>query len=45
MLTKMIGFKIYEDGMDSSHKWATTRLIANKGLVNFTIPKCIPPGQ
>ena len=31
--------------MDSSQKWGVDRLIANKGKVSFTIPKCIAAGQ
>ncbi|TAQ90984.1 hypothetical protein B7494_g740 [Chlorociboria aeruginascens] len=37
-------FKIYEDGLTSG-VWALDKLIVNEGIVNFTIPKCIPNGQ
>lgn len=39
------GFKIYEDGLDSSGVWAVTRLVNNKGKVNIPIPSCIPSGN
>ncbi|EPQ59852.1 glycoside hydrolase [Gloeophyllum trabeum ATCC 11539] len=37
-------FKFYEDGLSDDGSWATDRLIANAGKVNFTIPSCIQPG-
>jgi hypothetical protein len=38
--------QIYEDGLDvPTQAWAVDRMIANGGLVNFTIPACIEPGQ
>jgi hypothetical protein len=40
-----LGFKIYEDGLSSDLEWAVTRLIDNKGLVDFTIPSCIADGE
>jgi len=39
------GFKIYEDGMDANGKWGVTRLVNNKGKVDFVLPSCIPSGQ
>ncbi|KAF8899803.1 glycosyl hydrolase family 61-domain-containing protein [Gymnopilus junonius] len=43
-VTGLKWFKIYEDGLDGT-QWAVDKLIANKGLVSFTIPSCIPAGQ
>ncbi|PPQ66958.1 hypothetical protein CVT26_009989 [Gymnopilus dilepis] len=43
-VTGLKWFKIYEDGLDGS-QWAVDKLIANKGLVSFAIPSCIPAGQ
>jgi len=43
-VTGLNWFKIYEDGLDGT-EWATSKLIANQGLVSFTIPSCIPAGQ
>jgi len=40
-----VGFKIYEDGMDSNGEWAVTRLYNNKGKVDFVLPSCVPAGQ
>ena len=39
------GFKIAEDGLDSSGKWGVDRLIANKGKATVTIPSCLPAGN
>ncbi|KDQ53033.1 glycoside hydrolase family 61 protein [Jaapia argillacea MUCL 33604] len=45
-VTGLKWFKIYQDGLNpSDQSWGVDRLIANKGKVTFTIPKCIPPGQ
>lgn len=44
-VTGLKWFKIYEDGMDSSHTWAVTRLYNNKGKLDFTFPACVPSGQ
>ncbi|KAI0092864.1 glycoside hydrolase family 61 protein [Irpex rosettiformis] len=45
-VTGLKWFKIYEDGFDpSTNTWAVDTLIANKGKVTFTIPKCIEDGQ
>ncbi|KAH9846115.1 glycosyl hydrolase family 61-domain-containing protein [Lenzites betulinus] len=44
-VTGLQWFKIWEDGMDSSQVWGTDRMIANKGKVTFTIPKCIEAGS
>jgi len=45
-VTGLQWFKVYEDGLTAStQQWAVDRLIANKGLVSFTIPSCIEPGQ
>ncbi|KAL7273452.1 hypothetical protein RUND412_003688 [Rhizina undulata] len=44
-VTGLNWFKIYEDGLDTSLEWAVTRLYNNAGLVNFTIPSCIPAGN
>lgn len=38
-------FKIQEDGLASDGKWGVDRMIANKGKVTFTIPKCIANGN
>jgi cellulase len=43
-LTTAAGFKIYEDGLDSSGEWAVTRLY-RKGKVDFVLPSCVPAGQ
>lgn len=41
-----VWFKIWEDGYDqSTKKWATDRMIANKGLNTITIPSDIAPGN
>ncbi|KAJ2711019.1 hypothetical protein H4R19_003457 [Coemansia spiralis] len=37
--------KIYEDGWNNDTKWATDRLINNNGILTFTIPACIKPGN
>lgn len=37
-------FKIFEDGFDGT-KWGVDRLYAKHGILNFTIPACIPPGN
>ncbi|KAG8899110.1 hypothetical protein FRC01_010654, partial [Tulasnella sp. 417] len=37
-------FKIFEDGYDGT-KWGVDRMVANHGVVNFTIPACIPSGN
>ncbi|KAJ8521667.1 hypothetical protein ONZ45_g1661 [Pleurotus djamor] len=44
-VTGLDWFKIYEDGYGPGTQWAVDRLIANNGLVSFTIPECIPPGE
>lgn len=45
-VTGLKWFKFYQDGYDpSTTTWAVDKLIANKGKVTFTIPKCIPSGQ
>ncbi|KAG8903789.1 hypothetical protein FRC01_008991 [Tulasnella sp. 417] len=44
-VTGLSWFKIWEDGLHSDGTWAVDTMIANKGLVNFTIPSCIPPGN
>ncbi|KAI0337490.1 glycoside hydrolase family 61 protein [Trametopsis cervina] len=45
-VTGLQWFKIQEDGFDAStNTWAVDKLIANKGKVSFTIPKCIASGQ
>jgi cellulase len=45
-VTGLKWFKIWEDGFDASTgKWGVDRLIANKGKVSFTIPKCIASGD
>ncbi|KAG8957572.1 hypothetical protein FRC00_003792 [Tulasnella sp. 408] len=44
-VTGLQWFKIWEDGFHSDGTWAVDTMIANKGLVNFTIPTCIPPGN
>jgi len=39
-------FKIYEDGYNpSTKKWATDKLIANRGIVTITIPSDIEAGN
>lgn len=43
-LTTTVGFKIYEDGLDSNGEWAVTRLY-KKGKVDFVLPSCVPAGQ
>ncbi|PVI04323.1 lytic polysaccharide monooxygenase [Periconia macrospinosa] len=43
-VTGLKWFKIYEDGL-SNGQWAVKKLIDNKGLVNFTLPSCVPSGQ
>ncbi|KAG9226256.1 hypothetical protein CCMSSC00406_0003135 [Pleurotus cornucopiae] len=44
-VTDLDWFKIYEDGYGPGTQWAVDRLIANEGLVTFTIPECIPAGE
>ncbi|KZV73797.1 lytic polysaccharide monooxygenase [Peniophora sp. CONT] len=44
-VTGLKWFKIYQDGLGSDGKWGVDRLIANKGKVSFTIPKCIAAGE
>lgn len=44
-VTGLDWFKIYEDGYGPGTQWAVDRLIANEGLVTFTIPECIPAGE
>ncbi|KAL0070346.1 hypothetical protein AAF712_002534 [Marasmius tenuissimus] len=45
-VTGLKWFKIYQDGFNpSTGKWGVDNLIANKGKVTFTIPKCIASGQ
>ncbi|KIO24775.1 glycoside hydrolase family 61 protein [Tulasnella calospora MUT 4182] len=44
-VTGLQWFKIWEDGLHSDGTWAVDTMIANKGIVNFTIPTCIPPGN
>ncbi|KAG9002018.1 hypothetical protein FRB94_004168 [Tulasnella sp. JGI-2019a] len=43
-VTGLKWFKIWEDGFDGTN-WGVTRLYNAKGLQNFTIPSCIPPGN
>ncbi|KDR82599.1 hypothetical protein GALMADRAFT_58015, partial [Galerina marginata CBS 339.88] len=43
-VTGLKWFKIYQDGLDGT-QWAVDKLIANKGKVSFTVPKCIASGQ
>lgn len=43
-VTGLKWFKISEDGYDGS-KWGVDRLIANKGKMTITIPKCIANGN
>ncbi|KAK4211232.1 putative glycoside hydrolase family 61 protein [Rhypophila decipiens] len=38
-------FKIQQDGMDSSGKWGTERVINGQGKHAIKIPECIAPGQ
>jgi len=38
-------FKIAEDGLDSSGKWAVDRMIAGSGWNYFTLPSCVAPGN
>lgn len=38
-------FKVAEDGLDSSGKWAVDRLIASGGWMDFTMPTCVAPGN
>lgn len=45
-VTGLKWFKIYEDGLESDlTTWAVDKMIANKGIVNFPIPSCIPSGN
>ncbi|KAL0569605.1 hypothetical protein V5O48_012358 [Marasmius crinis-equi] len=45
-VTGLQWFKIYEDGYNpSTGQWAVDTMVANKGKVTFTIPKCIQSGQ
>ncbi|KAG8947153.1 hypothetical protein FRC04_011005 [Tulasnella sp. 424] len=44
-VTGLQWFKIWEDGFHSDGTWAVDTMITNKGLVNFTIPTCIPSGN
>ncbi|QDS68914.1 hypothetical protein FKW77_008123 [Venturia effusa] len=44
-VTGLEWFKIFQDGMDSEHKWGVTRLVENKGKFSFKIPACIQAGQ
>ncbi|EPS44225.1 hypothetical protein H072_1797 [Dactylellina haptotyla CBS 200.50] len=45
-VTGLKWFKIYEDGLDvATNTWAVDKFIARKGLVDFKIPTCIPPGN
>lgn len=37
-------FKVFEDGYDGT-SWGVDRMVANHGVVNFTIPSCIPSGN
>ncbi|KAG9049206.1 hypothetical protein FS837_010928 [Tulasnella sp. UAMH 9824] len=37
-------FKVFEDGYDGTN-WGVDRMVANHGVVNFTIPSCIPSGN
>ncbi|KAG8947149.1 hypothetical protein FRC04_011001 [Tulasnella sp. 424] len=37
-------FKVFEDGYDGS-QWGVDRMVANHGIVNFTVPACIPSGN
>ncbi|KAI5797345.1 glycosyl hydrolase family 61-domain-containing protein [Peziza echinospora] len=38
-------FKIAEDGLDSSGKWAVDRTISQGGWNYFTMPSCVAPGN
>lgn len=38
-------FKVAEDGLDGSGKWAVDRMIANGGWSEFTLPSCVASGQ
>lgn len=40
-----LGFKIAEDGLDSSGLWGVNRLLTNKGKATAVIPSCIPSGN
>ncbi|KAG8908054.1 hypothetical protein FRC01_007513 [Tulasnella sp. 417] len=44
-VTGLKWFKIFEDGLHADGTWAVDTMISNKGLVNFKIPSCIPPGN
>ncbi|KAG9018747.1 hypothetical protein FRB90_010054 [Tulasnella sp. 427] len=44
-VTGLKWFKIWEDGLHSDGTWAVDSMISAKGLVSFTIPTCIPPGN
>ncbi|KAG9018750.1 hypothetical protein FRB90_010057 [Tulasnella sp. 427] len=37
-------FKVFEDGYDGTN-WGVDRMVAHHGIVNFTVPACIPPGN
>ncbi|KAH6911458.1 glycoside hydrolase family 61 protein [Coprinopsis sp. MPI-PUGE-AT-0042] len=48
-VTGLKWFKIYHDGYNPSakynQKWASEKLITNKGNVSFTIPECLASGE
>ena len=45
-VTGLKWFKIWEDGFDvATQTWGVDRMVAADGLVNFTLPECIPAGQ
>ncbi|EPS36434.1 hypothetical protein H072_10025 [Dactylellina haptotyla CBS 200.50] len=45
-VTGLKWFKVYEDGWDPvTNVWAVDKLYANKGLVTFKLPDCIPSGN
>ncbi|KAH8813896.1 glycoside hydrolase [Flagelloscypha sp. PMI_526] len=45
-VTGLKWFKIYHDGLEpTSQVWGVDKMIAAKGQVTFTIPKCIASGQ
>lgn len=45
-VTGLNWFKIWEDGFDvATQTWGVDRMVAADGLVNFTLPECIPSGQ
>ncbi|KIO33559.1 glycoside hydrolase family 61 protein, partial [Tulasnella calospora MUT 4182] len=37
-------FKVFEDGYDGTN-WGVDRMVANHGVVTFTVPACIPSGN